>query len=526
MKNCFVLFVLVLGLQFSNAQNLTSSKIKEVTIYQNQGQIERTAKVALKKGENKISFVNLEKDILQQSIMISAGDQVTVLSNYLEALTIDKLAQPKNIKNLLDEIEIVSRDRYLIRQKIQNLREEKQVVLHNKNALGDSGFDLQKIQGLTAFYRKNLNDIDKLIYDDEQSMKSFDEKLQKLNKQLNDEGYRQQANAITSSIISDKDQEITVKLNYVVYNVGWSPFYDIKSDGVNPLNKIIYKANIFQNTGVNWEGINVKLSTAQPLTNQSVPKVHPWVLRFYEEVSKSRSPQMMAQSNRAYDLAEVEVASYKKEMSQQISTAVDNITSREFTINLPLTISGKDGKNVIELDSYEIEGTYQYFAVPKYNPNVFLTAYLTDWEKYNLLPGTANLYLAKDYVGTTFINPNQDSDSLQLPLGKDAGVVIKRERINDVTNRSFIGRFKTVEMGVQIVVKNNKSVPISITVEDQVPISSNSDIEVSVNEISDGKINAKTGTVSWDLKLAPKETKTLIIRYEVKYPKNKKLANF
>jgi hypothetical protein len=48
---------------------------------------------------------------------------------------------------------------------------------------------------------------------------------------------------------------------------------------------------------------------------------------------------------------------------------------------------------------------------------------------------------------------------------------------------------------------------------------------VNNEEVSGGKFDAETGFVDWDLKLAPGETKELILRYTVKYPKKKIIPN-
>lgn len=60
-------------------------------------------------------------------------------------------------------------------------------------------------------------------------------------------------------------------------------------------------------------------------------------------------------------------------------------------------------------------------------------------------------------------------------------------------------------------------------VEDQFPMSSNTDIVVKQIESSNAKIDEKTGKLTWEFELAPKETKKLKIEYSVKYPKNKKI---
>ena len=71
-----------------------------------------------------------------------------------------------------------------------------------------------------------------------------------------------------------------------------------------------------------------------------------------------------------------------------------------------------------------------------------------------------------------------------------------------------------------ITVRNNKNTPVQITVNDQVPVSTNNNITVEATELSGGRYDTTTGLVKWDLDLKPQEKKELVLTYTVKYPKN------
>lgn len=522
-----IIFLFVASVLLS--QEKVVSNVEEVVLYSNQAMIKRTGNIVLQKGVNELVFYGLEEQIITNSLKISVVENATILSSHVALAELPKSVQSETVRKILDNLDQLKREEYTLKKRIQNYQSEKDLILNHRQATGEGGFETTRLQNLAAFYRKNLNELDRLIYDDQQELNKLNESITKLQKSLSDGGYRSHANALFLNVEANDKVAAVIKLNYLVPNAGWTPFYDIKTNGIDPKLSATTRANIYQNTGLNWDKASVTLSTAQPIKGQQIPKVHPWVLRFLEEGIDQRFANDAMQSNRAYELAEVETVSMSrgsKSLKKEVATAVDNLTSREFQINHPVSVKGVDGTTVVTLENFIMQGDYRYFAAPKYNPNVFLTAYVTDWEKHNLLPANANLYLGGDFVGTSFIHPQQDTDSLHLPFGKDDGVVVKRERITDVTSRSFIGRFKTVEMGVQLQVRNNKNVPINLTLKDQVPISSDTDIEIKIHEISNAEHAKNTGELSWDLPLAPSESKTIIIKYSVKYPKNRRLANF
>jgi hypothetical protein len=62
---------------------------------------------------------------------------------------------------------------------------------------------------------------------------------------------------------------------------------------------------------------------------------------------------------------------------------------------------------------------------------------------------------------------------------------------------------------------------VKITLNDQIPVSSNSDINVDPIELSGGKIDRQNGEIKWEFEIKPQETKQVILTYSVKYPKDK-----
>ena len=74
------------------------------------------------------------------------------------------------------------------------------------------------------------------------------------------------------------------------------------------------------------------------------------------------------------------------------------------------------------------------------------------------------------------------------------------------------------------MIRNNKKVPITIEVLDQVPISQNKEIEVEIEEMEGAKYTADYGKVLWTFNLAPAESKKIRFVYSVKYPKDKQIA--
>ena len=144
---------------------------------------------------------------------------------------------------------------------------------------------------------------------------------------------------------------------------------------------------------------------------------------------------------------------------------------------------------IVEVQKYELDATYEYFAVPKVDPDAFLLARVTGWEKFNLLPGESNIFFMGTYVGKSYINPLSAMDTLDVSLGRDKAISLKREMIKDFTSDQFIGTNRRITKGWEMTIKNNKSKEIEIVIEDQFPISSNKEIVIDHVEDSEGIVN-------------------------------------
>jgi uncharacterized protein (TIGR02231 family) len=152
-------------------------------------------------------------------------------------------------------------------------------------------------------------------------------------------------------------------------------------------------------------------------------------------------------------------------------------------------------------------------------------AELNDYAKYNLLPGEANIVFEGMYVGKTTINPNQTQDTLNLSMGRDKKISIKRERITDKSGTKFLSSYKEQTFTYDIIVRNNKKEEINMLLKDQYPLSTDKEMTVELLDKDGAKANEETGVLTWEIKLKPNETKKYRISYKIKYPKDKVIGN-
>ncbi|MBW4889645.1 mucoidy inhibitor MuiA family protein [Mucilaginibacter sp. HMF5004] len=235
---------------------------------------------------------------------------------------------------------------------------------------------------------------------------------------------------------------------------------------------------------------------------------------------------IMAGVNVAYDKVEYKASAYQVRGNATLPVIVEqteNQTNIEFNISNPYTIPGDGKQYLVEIGNYDLNATFEYYVAPKLNTDVFLTSQIIDWNKYNFLSGEANLFFEGTYIGKSLLDTHASSDTLNLSLGVDKNIVVTRTLQKNLTQRQIIGSNKKETKDWVIEVKNRKNQPVNLLVEDQIPVSQNTSIEVERQEVSGGKVNDTDGKVQWTLKMAPSEDKKVELKYQVKYPKNQQV---
>lgn len=223
-------------------------------------------------------------------------------------------------------------------------------------------------------------------------------------------------------------------------------------------------------------------------------------------------------------VAEVDFADFDAESAVMEVEQTQSQLGYEFEIRQPYTIPS-DGKSVAaEIGRFDLPAAYIYQSTPKIDKDAFLVAEATGWERLNLLQGEANVYFENTFVGKSILDPGQTSDTLRFSMGRDRSIRIERTKENDYSSRRAIGSNQTQTVAWKFSVRNTRPEPVVLTLADQLPVSRNSAIAVSAEELSGGQLDKESGIVTWRLELKPGEQRELRLRYAVKYPKGRSLT--
>ena len=196
-----------------------------------------------------------------------------------------------------------------------------------------------------------------------------------------------------------------------------------------------------------------------------------------------------------------------------------------FAISVPYDIPGNGKEKLIDLKSYDVKADFKYYSVPKLSDETYLVATLSDYEKYNLLPGEATVTFNNTFVGRTRLRPNDTESQITLTLTTEPRMTVKRAKHKDSCTK-HVGNSTTVTQSYLITVKNNLNRAAKLTLKEQYPISNDKDIEVKDVTITPKATYDKSdiGVVTWDVELQAGETRTFTVTYSVKHPSDRTIA--
>jgi len=532
-------FLFIANIAFAQKPIFTSAKVKAATVYFNSVELSQTTSVLLPKGTSEIVVKNVADYLNENTIQIGAPASVTVLSvqftnNYISEYELNE-SNPA-IKKVRDSINLVKKEI----QKIENARdsEAKAIELLDKNQQisgANSGLNVAELMKMVDYYKLKRTEVSN-AYDalDEKAIK-LNELHVKLNSRLEVNTKNEEKTSkgkLILQVMNEVAGNVDLDINYISNNASWNPFYDLRANSVlEPIN-MMYKAQVIQNTGIDWKKVKLTLSSGNPNQNNQAPAVNPWFLRYksndvlngvvvtgYGIKKKEREAKVgvSIQDDNSIYAEPSSVSNY--------TTVSENQLNISFDIDIPYDILSNGKAHSVALKEIKLPATYKYYAAPRVEKEAFLLAELNDYSKYNLLQGEANIIFEGMYVGKTFINPNQTSDTLNLSMGRDKKISIKREKVVDKSGTKFLSSKKEQTFTYDITVRNNKKEAVQILLKDQYPLSPEKEIEVELLESDKAKINAETGILTWDLDLKPNETKKIRISYRVKYPKDKIIGN-
>lgn len=544
-----------------------AAPIQEVKLHLAGAEITSRISVVLQPGRNQFVVPDLSSKIYPQTIQVDCSEPVArIVSVTCKTNFLRKTKEDLRIEALRDSVDIVRAKIAALNDERGALEEERELLRQNRQIKGDDKtLTMAELKAAADFFRQRNEEVNRSLSRINLGLEQHHRLLFDLRLQLNElNANLQPTNEIYLVLESPRVAKAELELRYVVSDAGWAAIYDLESGDLSASTiDLTYRALAFNNSGVDWNNVKLTLSTADPLQTAEQPHLAVWNLNEYSADQIQAISNLSISNTNAYSngLKGTTIQSYnevvlnsefQQNYAQQImgddwDSKVDYNTSlyrryqaqrvneptlnravldvpefnAEFPIDQPFTIPSDKKPYSVEIDTFQLEASYKYFAVPKLDKDAFLLAQIVGWEDLNLVSGPVNIYQRNKYIGQSNLDIRNLSDTLSVSLGRDKDVVVTRLKVKGKTSNQLLGGTRKSTVAYNISVRNNHQTPIFIQVQDQVPISSDKEVIVTIDELGGGLLDDKVGVVCWDKTLQPGETKTSEFGFTIRYPKTK-----
>ncbi|KAK4475703.1 hypothetical protein MN116_000968 [Schistosoma mekongi] len=215
---------------------------------------------------------------------------------------------------------------------------------------------------------------------------------------------------------------------------------------------------------------------------------------------------------------------------QTITPPIGTVATIQLEVPRPPALIRCDNEpNRVTVGLLDLQPRYEYVTVPKRSLHAYLKATAVNNTEFSILAGPTNIYADNTFIGKSEIRAVAPGEEFNCHLGAENGIkILYRPLFKYREGTGSSGKNATMTFKQLIEVRNTFDRRIRLMVVDQVPVSAEDKIKVSLLEPTIKhpekydknkpiRMN-KYNNVEWDLDLGPGEIRELTLKYSVEHP--------
>lgn len=521
-----------------------TSSIAAVTVYPDRAQIRRVAHVNLTPGTYTVRFNKLPAELMADTVRVGGKGTASVLIHGFDLKTTylgqSPDAQVAQLESQMDGI----------KDKLRTLNDQRAVherqlgmLVSTSRGVGESlakqlaagKAKTSEWQTLLAFLKDQQLAESTAVHNIDRQRQQVDKQKNKLQAKLDKlRGFRQkEVRQVPVTVEVKRGGTLDLDLDYVVPGARWMPTYDARlSPGGDSLEWHYYGV-VSQQTGEDWTGVHLDLSTARPAAGSTPPVLPSWFLSLYQPPMEPMAAGSMAMNNvmpapapkphasRARRKADEDARDEEMQAAEPVAAVTDQGTSVTLSVPRDVTIPSDGEPHQTPVGQAMFKPKTSYKVVPRVSPDAYLMVETTHTGPWPILPGAVKGFVGQDYVGTTMLSQDISAGQhFSLPLGVDRGIQVRRTRLDKTIGEAgLLRKAGFAQYKYEVTLANFKPRAQVIQVVEPVPQSTEDMIRILVDAGNQPQMaNNPPGEARWELKLQPGEKKKLHWGYRVEYP--------
>lgn len=289
MKQLTLLLILlgIISESLDARQQQIKSEIRHVTVFSEGAQVNRISSLELKAGFMEVVIGDLPINMDQSTIFVKPG-AAKVRSIQFKVNKHDRASDLPVTQEIDAEnraaIDLLEKENSLLNVKLEVIKQELEFIQSNRNVSG-SLKDYVAIKSMNEYYRVRLDSLLNSQWNiNEQKLANstqidFIKKLVNKQSRLNiypSQSIKAPTGELWLTLESDNAHREQLEISYYTKQASWIPTYDFRIENVNSPLEATCIANVVQQTGEDWENVEVTVSTANPKVSTRAPDMRLW----------------------------------------------------------------------------------------------------------------------------------------------------------------------------------------------------------------------------------------------------------
>lgn len=402
-------------------------------------------------------------------------DQNCVLNS--QNLTKSKKLENKNLEKLQEKKTTLQ-----IKEKALKAKEN---LLHTLSL--NEGFDLQKIEKMSAYLEKNTIKI-------ENELAKMEKEIEQVTSQINEiQSKPQEYKTLHVSFTCKKDSSVII--SYPSQDIGYKPFYEVSANTTKNSLTISSKASLIYKGFEDLKNIQIHIFSHAYNQNINPTPFYPQYLGETEEYDSIRMTKALSFSEKAQNV---------------VAKRQDLQTLYSYTLSHKNLLPNKTV--LLSLEKQKLNATYTYLIDAYGTSKAYIQA---DFQpQKTLIDGSAKLFINSLPLGDIYLPKLTKKVESSLYFGENQFVHVKKELLSTQEDKGFFAGTTSIRKW-KYTLNNTSNQAVKINFVTRTPISKDPDIKVKTIAKPDFTKQNAEGKTSWEFTLQPAEVKEIIFGYEI-----------